>query len=200
MRVSLAGQIVRAWRHPRQAMALLMETGPNEARSLFHVMLACGLFLVASLPNAVRISYRIEADDPLSGAIAAHMFSFLFVAPLLFYVMAALLHLVARVFRGSAGFAGARAALFWSALIGAPLALGLALIGVAEQSLTGVVHGPVSDFLGYALLAWWIWLLASAFAEAEGFAATSRVMAVMAVIFLGMFGGMAGLTGALTFG
>ncbi len=197
---SLAGQIARSWRHPRQVMAELMETGPNEARSLFHLFLACVLLLVASLPNAMRIATRIDADDPLTGAVSAHLFGWLFVAPLLFYCLAALMHLVARMFRGRAGFAGARAALFWSALAGAPLALATALAGVVEQAATGLVRGPLSGFLGYAALAFWVWLLASAIAEAEAFRTTSRVLAAMVLVFVAMAGGLAGLSGAFAAG
>ena len=39
---------------------------------------------------------------------------------------------------------------------------------------------PLTTWLGYAALAFWLWLLAASLAEAEGFAGTGRVAAVLA--------------------
>ena len=93
--------------------------------------------------------------------------------------------------RGASGRVGASsrrgAALFWSALLVAPLALALALLGVAaEIGRPGLL--PWVSWLGYAGLAFWLWLFAASLAEAEGFAGTGRVAAVVAAAFAGIAG------------
>src|SRR5690606_25802348 len=116
-RRGLVDAIGRGWRDPRGAMAEELARGRNEVRALLHLMVACVLLFVASLPQAAREARGLAIDDPLAGAIAAHLFGYLAMAPLLFYGLAALVHLVARAFGGRGGFAEARAALFFSLLL-----------------------------------------------------------------------------------
>lgn len=195
MSEGLVDAIWRGWRHPRAAMARQVAAGLSEPRALFQLMLACGLFFVASLPNAIREARGLEIDDPVQGAIAAHLFGWLAVAPLLAYGLAAIVHLVARAFGGSGGFIAARAVLFWSALLVAPVALGLALLGAGIEA-TAPAALPLAALLGYAGLAFWLWLFAASLAEAEGFVATTRVAAVVAATLAAL----AGLVGLLARG
>jgi hypothetical protein len=193
MAEGLVDAIWRGWRDPRGAMARQVAAGLSEPRALFHLMTACALYFVASLPNALRTARSLTIPDPVEGAIAAHLFAWIVVAPLLGYGLAALVHLAARAFGGRRPFLAARAALFWSALLGAPLALGLALIGVAADA-GGPTLLPWATWLGYAGLAFGLWLFAASLAEAEGFAATGRVAAVVAAAFAGI-GGLLALLG-----
>jgi hypothetical protein len=97
--------------------------------------------------------------------------------------------------RGQGGFLGARAALFWAAALAGPIALAVALVGVAVEIVAGPRMLPAVDYLGYAGMAWWLWLFAACLAEAEGFGATHRVAAVIAVAALGFAAGLRALTG-----
>jgi len=118
----LVAAMAQAWSDPRGAMARQVAGGLSETRALQHLTLACGLGFVASAPAAVRRAQALQdVPDALTGVIAAHLFGYVFVAPLLLYAVAALLHLAARAFGGRGGFLGARAALFWAALLGAPI-------------------------------------------------------------------------------
>ena len=87
---------------------------------------------------------------------------------------------------GRGGFLAARAALSFSALLAAPLALGLALLGMAVE-LAAPVLLPWTAWLGYAVLGFALWLFAATLAEAEGFA-TLGVAAVVAAAFAGIAG------------
>jgi hypothetical protein len=187
MAEGLVDAVVRGWRDPRGAMAREADRGLSEARALVHLMLACGLFFVASLPNAVREARALAIDDPVEGAVSAHLFGYLALAPLLAYGVAGLVHLVARGFGGRGGFLAARAALFWSLLLVAPLVLLLSLLGVAAEAAVAVLL-PFTTLLGYAVLAVWVWLFAASLAEAEGFSATGKVAAVVAAAFAGIAG------------
>jgi hypothetical protein len=187
MAEGLVDAIWRGWRDPRGAMARQVAAGLTEARSTVHLMLACGLFFVASLPNALREARGLEIEDPVQGAIAAHLFGWLALAPLAAFALAGLVHAVARVFGGRGGFRGARAALFWSALLVAPLTLGLALLGAGLEIATPALL-PFGAWLSYGVLAFGLWLFAASLAEAEGFAVTGRVAAVVAAAFVGIAG------------
>jgi hypothetical protein len=193
-RRGLVDRIAQGWRDPRGAMAAELAGGANDARALLHLMIACGLLFVASLPNALREARGLAIDDPVQGAIAAHLFGYLALAPLLLYGLAALVHLAARAFGARGGFAGARAALFFSVLLAAPVALVAALVGVAAEARPGLL--PWASGLGYAGLAFWLWLFAASLAEAEGFAGTGRVAAAVVAAFAGIAGLLAVLAGA----
>ena len=80
---------------------------------------------------------------------------------------------------------GARVAVIWSLLLAGPIALLLALArGIGEIALGGA---PVAgDLLGYAAMAYWLWLFAAGFAEAEGFAGAGRVALVLLLLFAGL--------------
>jgi hypothetical protein len=171
-----------AWRNPRPAMAEQLAGGLTEGRALVLLLLACGQFFVASLPNAVREARLLEIDDPVGGAIAAHAFAWFALAPLVAYALAVPVHLAARACGGQRPFFAARAAIFWSALALAPVTVTLALAGVAAELLWPRLL-PLMSVLGYAGLAFWLWLFAASLAEAEGFAATGRVAAAVAAAF-----------------
>lgn len=177
--------IARAYRDPRGAMAEQRAEGLTEPRALMQLFLACFLGLVASLPQAVRQAQRIETDDPLTAAVAAHVFGFIFVAPLLAYGFAALVHLAARAFGARDGYLPARAATFWSLLLAGPLALALALLGAGAE-MAGLPRTPWLGLLEYAAFAFWIWLFAATLAEAEGFRAAGRVAAAMALVAIAL--------------
>ena len=181
MSEGLVDTVARGWRAPRAAMARELARGPSEGRALVQLMAACGVLLVASLPNAVRQARTLGIDDAVEGAVSAHLFAYLALAPLLAYGFAALVHLVARAFGATGGFRAARAALFWSLLLAAPLALAVAVLGALAETATPALL-PWLAPLGYAVLAAWLWFFAAGLAEAEGFAATGRVAAVTAAV------------------
>ncbi len=186
-RRGLVDRIAHAWADPRGAMAEEVAAGLSESRALVHLVLACGLFFLASLPAALREAPALDIDDPVTGAVAAHLFAWAAVAPMAAYGLAALVHLVARAFGGRGGYLGARAALFWSGLVVAPAAVILALVGVGVQLAFGRLL-PWLGWLDYAGLVLWLWVFSASLAVAEGFAGAGRVAAVTAAAFAGVAG------------
>ncbi len=180
----LVAGVVRAYRDPRGAMARALAGGLTDARLLAWLFAACAMGFVASLPNAVRAARALDIEQPLAGAVAAHLFGYLFIAPLLVYGISALAHLVARVFGGTGGFFGARAAVIRGLLLAGPLALAVTLAGLVGAAVFG--EPVLGRLLGYAATAFWLWLFAASFAEAEGFAATGRVALVLCLLLAGV--------------
>jgi hypothetical protein len=174
----LVDTVARSWRDPRGVMAAQVAAGLSESRALAHLMLACGLVFVARLPMAVRSAEGLPVDEPVSAAVSAQLFAWGAVAPLLGYGAAAAAHLVAKGFGGRGGFLGARAALFWSGLAISPAVLGIGLLDALGVAATGRAL-PWLAWLGLAALGLWVWIFAASLAEAEGFASTARVAAVV---------------------
>lgn len=186
-RRGLVDAIWRAWRDPRRAMADEIARGLSEPRALAQLVAACVLLFVASVPNAIREARALTVDDPVGATVTAHLFGWVAVAPLIAYGLAALVHLAARAFGARGSFLAARAALFWSALAGAPVALGVALVGVAAEA-AGQGGAAWLGGLRLVALGFWTWLFAASLAEAEGFTATVRVAAVVVATFAGIGG------------
>lgn len=178
-----------AYRDPRGSMARQMAGGLEESRALFYLMAACGVLFVASVPNAIRTARGIEADEPVSAAIGAHLFAYLFLAPLLFYLAALAVRWIAGRFGGTGSALATRTAFFWSLLLAAPVALAIAVAGAVAEAAAGPAVLPWIRVLGYAGFAIWLWLFASCLAEAEGFRHSGRVAAVV----VATFGAVAGL-------
>lgn len=154
-------EILRSWRNPRAALRRQLASGATEGRALAYLMGACGLIFVAQWPRLAREA-ELAPEVPLDARLAGALLAIVFVLPLVFYGVAALSHLVARLFGGRGSWFGARLALFWTLLVTVPLFL-----------LRGMVAGMIGP--GPALVATETvvvagflihWLLALAEAEA----------------------------------
>ncbi len=158
--MSVTRDIVRSWRRPREVMRRHLALGRREDRALIFLMVACIIIFVGQWPRLSREAF-FDPSMPLDARLGGALFGWLFVAPLAFYVIAALSHMVARLFGGRGSWFGARLALFWSLLAASPLWLLVGLVagfigpGV-ELSVTGAI----------ALLAFLvIWILSLVEAE-----------------------------------
>lgn len=140
-------------------MRRLLAAGPREDRALAILMGACLLVFIAQWP---AISRRAHLEDlELNALLAGALFGWLFIAPLGLYLLAALSHLVAKLFGGKGGWYGARLALFWSLLASTPLIL-----------LNGLVAGFIGKGAALSIvgLAWfgvflWFWMASLRVAE-----------------------------------
>lgn len=152
--MAVTTDIARTWRRPRAVIRHLLDQGRREDRAIAYLMIACLLTFVAQWPRLRREAYQIEAVPTvmteeqmiafLDGwsafdrLVSYEFLAWLMLWPLIFYLLAALSHLVARLFRGQGSFYSARIALFWSLLATVPLLLlhGLTagLIGPGPQT------------------------------------------------------------------
>lgn len=157
--MSVTTDIAASYGGPGRVMRRLLAAGQREDRALAYLMTACALVFIAQLPRLAREAHQTGQElNPLMGGT---LLAWLFIAPLLLYVLAGLSHLIARLLGGRGSWYGARLALFWSLLASTPVIL---------------LHGLVAGFLGAGVplqlvgllwLAVFGWFWASTLIQAE---------------------------------
>lgn len=152
--------ILGGWRNPRALIRRKLAQGVREDRALAVLMGACLLFFVAQWPRLSREAF-LHPEVPLDARMGGALLGWVFIAPLMFYALAAVSHLVARLFRGRGTWFSARLALFWALLVVSPLVL---LNGLVSGF---VGQGPGATAVGVLVLAGFLYLWLSMLIEAE---------------------------------
>ena len=133
-------------------MTRLLALGPREDRALAYLMAGCLIVFIAQMPRLAREAH-INGDD-LNMLMGASLMAWVFVAPLVLYVLAAISHVIAKVFRGKGTHYGARLALFWALLASSPLML---LNGLVAGFIGPGLELQAVGFLWFAVFGWfWI--------------------------------------------
>lgn len=139
--MALSTQILRSYRAPRSVLRELIARDRHEGRALVYLMLACALIFVAQWPRLRRMA-ESGGEVPFEGLLAGALFGWLFVAPILFYGLGALMALVLRLARPGTPAFGVRLALFWALLAASPLVLlQSALVSLAGPGVLALVSG-----------------------------------------------------------
>ncbi|TDL83675.1 YIP1 family protein [Palleronia sediminis] len=135
--MSLTRDMVASYRAPAEALGRRMAAPPGagEPRALVTVMLACFLIFVAQWPRLSREAFLTGQE--LNMLLGGALLGWLFIAPLVLYGVAGLVHLVLRAMGGRGSYFGSRMALFWALLAAAPLWL-----------LWGLIAGFVGPGIG----------------------------------------------------
>jgi len=123
--------IVATYRGPRRVVRRLLDMGVREDRALMILVGACIVVFVGQWPRLAREAHL--TDQALNPLLGGALLGWVFIAPLLFYVLALVSHGVVRLARGHGTAYGARLALFWAFLAASPLIL---------------LHGLVAGFVG----------------------------------------------------
>lgn len=157
--MAVTQDIVESWRRPRVVMRRHLERGRSEAWAFSLLAGFVVLSTVAQAPGLARAAY-LQPEVPLVQRLVAMALASLAMIPV-WYLLAALSHLVARILGGRGGFYGARLALFWALMASVPALLLQGLVaGFIGQSLQ---LNLVSAATGLGFL--WLWL--SMLTEAE---------------------------------
>ncbi|WP_299768098.1 YIP1 family protein [uncultured Tateyamaria sp.] len=150
--MAITRNISATYRGPGRVIRRLLELGQREDRALAYLMASCALVFIAQLPRLAREAHLTGQD--LNMLMGASLLAWIFVAPLLFYVIAFAAHGIGRLLRGQGTSYGARLALFWALLASSPLIL---------------LHGLTAGFIGPGIglqtvgLVWfvvfmWFWI------------------------------------------
>jgi hypothetical protein len=158
--MSVTLDILRAWRNPRGVLRARLAEGVREDRALATVMGACFLIFVSRWPELSRMAH-LDPSVPLEARLGTTLFVMLFVVPLVLYLVAAVSHLIARLFGGRGNWFSSRLALFWALLALTPAML---LLGLVRGFLG---EGGSATTLGGVVFAGFLYLWISMLYEAE---------------------------------
>lgn len=193
-------RILDAYADMRSSTRSFIETKPSEARLLFLALLSDVIFFLArSISMVVAPPVEIQASLPTFVGLGV-VIAFL-IRTSLFYVIAAIARVASYPFGGRGSWHDTRCAVFWAALVSAPIELIGAILTVAVVYLrpgmpfldnewlieTPYFIGPIA--FGF--------FLAAGVAEAQGFRYTYRVMAALAIIGIGLIALAATIGGLL---
>ncbi|WP_299612620.1 YIP1 family protein [uncultured Tateyamaria sp.] len=144
--MAITRNISATYRGPGRVIRRLLELGQREDRALAYLMASCALIFIAQLPRLAREAHLTGQD--LNMLMGATLMAWIFIAPLLLYVIAFVVRGIGRVLGGKGTAYGARLALFWALLASSPLIL---------------LHGLVAGFVGPGIelqIVGMIWFLA----------------------------------------
>ena len=160
--MSVAKDIFATYRGPGAVIERLVSGPPREDRAIAILMGACVLLFVAQLPALSRDAH--ETGEDLQMLMGGALLGVVFFAPLLFYAIAAISHLIAKLFGGQGTHWQARMTLFWALLASSPLTLLNGLVaGFVGESLQLTVVGAL--WFGVFL---WFWISGLIRAEKRG--------------------------------
>jgi len=150
--MSVTRDIVATYKAPGRVMARMVARGQREDRALIILMVGCILVFIAQWPRLARQAYMTGQD--LNMLLGGTLLAWLFIMPLLLYVMAFIVHLGARTFGGKGSGYGARLSLFWALLASSPVVL---LHGLVAGFIGS---GPALDGVGllWLMLFAWFWI------------------------------------------
>lgn len=151
--MSATNEILATYRAPGRVMHRKVAGGVVENRSLIYLMIGCLMMFVAQLPRLARQAH-LNGED-LQMLMGGTLMAWMFIAPLVFYVLGGLAHLVVRAFGRKQSAAATRMALFWALLAASPLVL---LWGLTAGFIG---PGPAMTAVGaiWAFCFFWFWIM-----------------------------------------
>ena len=137
--MSVTADILESWRRPRAVMRRLL--GQPRSEPFAFSLLVTGLILlfVSLTPFLAREAY-LKPDQPLPQRLLAAALAMAATVPV-WYLLAAVGHIVVWAMGGKGSFYGGRLALFWALVAAAPAVLTSGIV-------RGMVGGVGSDVIG----------------------------------------------------
>jgi len=186
-RPALAWRVLGAWADLRGSMRAELDQAPGEPKLLAWVMLS-GLIWFLGRVVVLKLGPIAPTLDPdyVVMRIGAEFVGSMFFRTLAFYGVAALAGATAMKAGGTGSWRESRAAMFWAALVAAPVMLAGTLLSVLLADAPAEVR-LIARMIGALAFAW---AAAQCIAEAHGFA---RVWLVLAAVFVAVGAFVTGL-------
>ncbi len=136
--------ILRTYHAPRRTLRHRIGATVREDRALATLMAACVFMFVAQWPRLSREA-MINDSIALEARLAAALFGWVLVAPLVMYFLALVSHMFLRLAGNDASGYDTRMALFWAFLAAVPLWLlsGL-VIGFMGQTIASTIASVIA--------------------------------------------------------
>lgn len=150
--MSATRDIVASYGGPGRVVRRMLDEGMREDRALIFLMIGCLLIFVGQTPRLAREAFETEQD--LGMLMGASLMAWIFIAPLILYLLAGLTYLIARIMRRGISPLGARLSLFWALLASSPLVL---LWGLTAGFVGPGLEMNLVGILWFAVFMWfWI--------------------------------------------
>lgn len=146
--MSVSSDMIAMWHKPMTVLRRQFAAGEHEGRALALLLGGCLLVFIGRLPILQRGAIMAGADGDFLRDATYAFAGLMMMAPILFYGIAALAGVIARLFGQRASGYGARLAMFWAYLAAAPAGL-----------LYGLSLGFVGPSIAVSIVGM-IWLLA----------------------------------------
>lgn len=125
--MSVIGNILKTYRRPEAVIKDFMADGAREERALAFLAGGCVMAFVAQWPRLARQSFlEGQALDMLMGGA---LYAWIFLAPLIFYVLAGLVQILGYLLGSKRTGVQTRIVIFWAFLATAPLLLVVGAVG-----------------------------------------------------------------------
>jgi len=141
--------ILATYRNPARVLQRKVSEGVVENRSLIYLMIGCLMMFVAQLPRLSRQAHLTGEDFQM--LMGGTLMAWMFIAPLVFYILAGLVQGVVKLLGGAQTAPATRLALFWALLAASPLVL---LWGLTAGF---VGPGPAMTAVGAVWIGCFLW-------------------------------------------
>ena len=153
--MAVTRDIIESWGRPQTVVRRMLDAGMSEPFAFSLLVTFLILAFTAAAPNMAREAY-FRPDTPLMQRLLAAALGLLATIPL-WYLLAALGHLVARALGGKGSYFGGRLALFWALVVVSPAMLLQGLVqGLLGASTASMGAGLV---VAAAFLLFWTIML-----------------------------------------
>ena len=149
--MSIVQNIIYTYHKPQQVIVGLLEGVVSESRSLAILMGGCVGTFVSTWPALARQAHLESKDltDLMGGALLA----WVFIMPLVFYVLAMMLWGIQRVLLGRARMDQVRIVLFWSFFASLPF---IFLHGLVRGFIGESAAQKIVGFIWFAIIVWFV--------------------------------------------
>jgi len=149
--MSIVQDIIYTYHKPQQVIVGLLEGVVSESRSLAILMGGCVGTFVSTWPALARQAHLESKDltDLMGGALLA----WVFIMPLVFYVLAMMLWGIQRVLLGRARMDQVRIVLFWSFFASLPF---IFLHGLVRGFIGESAAQKIVGFIWFAIIVWFV--------------------------------------------
>ena len=149
--MSTVSDVIAFHFRPRQIVRKRLLETSGEGHALMYLVAACLLFYMAQLPEMVRQDLLSTSSAPLNAVAAARFLGGAILAPLFFYILAAFIGLIFRLFGVSLPWFHTRIALFWPLLAIAPASLIVGILRGLVPSATILWFASVFVAVGFVI-------------------------------------------------
>lgn len=148
--MALTSDIMATYRSPSRVVSRFLAQGRNEVRALLFMLIAGILIFVASTPYQAREA-QLDTEVPLLARMYWSAFLYIFILPILVYVFAAVVWVLARVARREVTGYQIRFTLIWALLASTPVLL---LMGLTAGFIGPGIQLQVVGFVWIGVFGW----------------------------------------------